>query len=950
MATAQRSTLLWQIHRLTAQRGGRQGTDRELLDDFAARRSEAAFAALVARHGPMVLRVCRRVLRHEQDAEDAFQATFLVLARNTGSIRKREALASWLHGVAHRTAMKAKRSAARRRDHEGRRPVERTAAPAPTWDEVQAALDEEVQRLPECYRSAFVLCVLEGKSRPEAAAVLGVKEGTVWSRLTRARHLLQGRLTRRGIKLSALLAALSLAEGAGQARVPALLARAAVRSGLSVAAGEPAAGFVPPHVAALATGVTGVMNLSRVKIAVLALFAAGLALVGAGAWARQALAGPPEPAPPAGAKPAEKPSAAGERAGRIEFRGRVLGPDGKPVAGAKVRLLDYAKAPPVRATSAADGSFCFAVAAAEVKMRPYGKAWEGVVVAASAEGFGLGVAEVGKPGKAVERDVRLARDDVAIRGRVLTLEGRPAAGARATVFRLMVPKSSDLTAFLKDLEGRKDGYPAEYDLLTVLEHPGLAALFPAAVADREGRFEFRGIGRERVAGLTVSGPTIETRQVRVRTRPGATVRRLEWKDFPDAVGLIYYGADFEHTAGPTRPVSGVVREKGSGKPLAGATVESVALAGSNFHGRHFVRTTADREGRYRLVGLPPGAGNLIRALPPEGRPYPSVSRPVPAPLGLGAVAADFELTRGVWVEGKVTDKVTGKPVAAGVEYFAFRDNPHLKDAPGLATHQQVHAGDDGAFRLLTLHGHGLVAVRAHGDRYLVGVGGEGLKADANRYLTGTTPPCHSEGHHGLVQIKPGPEEEKVTCNVILDPGRALTGTVLGRDGEPLAGARVCGLTSYAFTGWDREPLKTDQFTAFALAKGRPRNLLFLHDGKKLAGSLLLKGDEKGPLTVRLQPWGAVSGRVVGNDGLPLAKLELTTSRFGERIYDAGSGFHPTRSFETDKDGRFRIEGLVPGLKYEISVLKQGRIVGRLVRDLTVKSGESRDLGEVQVGD
>jgi protocatechuate 3,4-dioxygenase beta subunit len=674
------------------------------------------------------------------------------------------------------------------------------------------------------------------------------------------------------------------------------------------------------------------MDLSRIKIAVLALFAAGLALVGAGA------------------KPAEKPAAAGERVGRIEFHGRVLGPDGKPVAGAKVRLLDYAKAPPVRATSAEDGSFRFAVAATEVKMRPYGKVWEGVFVAASAEGFGLGVAEVGKPGKAVERDVRLARDDVAIRGRVLTLEGRPVPGARAAVFRLMLPKAADLTAFLKALDDSKEGISVEYNLLTVLEHPGLAALFPEAVADRDGRFELRGLGRERVAGLTVSGPTIATQQVRVRTRPGETVRRPEWKDFPNSGGLTYYGAAFEHAVGPTRPVSGVVREKGSGKPLAGATVESVVLAGTNFHGHTFVRTTADREGRYRLVGLPPGEGNRIRALPPEGQPYLSDSRPVPAPDGLGAVAVDFELSRGVWVEGKVTDKVTGKPVPAGVEYFAFRDNPHLQAVPGLSTHQQVHTGDDGAFRFLTVHGHGLVAARAHGDRYLVGVGSEGLKVDANRYLAATTPPCHSEGHHGLVQIKPAPEEEKVTCNVVLDPGRALTGTVLGSDGEPLAGARVCGLTSYAFTGWEHEPLKTDQFTAFALSKGRPRNLLFLHEGKKLAGSLLLKGDEKGPLTVRLQPYGAVRGRVVGADSLPQAKLELTTRRFGDRLYDAGSGFHPTRSFETDKDGRFRIEGLVPGLKYEISVMKQGRIVGRLVRDLTVKSGESRDLGELQVGD
>src|SRR5262245_53547404 len=112
MATIPLGTLLRRIQQLGADHHTRQGTDRQLLDQFAARGDEAAFAALVARHGPMVLRVCRRVLRHEQDAEDAFQATFLVLARHTGSIRKREALAEWLHGVAYRTAMRAKRSAA----------------------------------------------------------------------------------------------------------------------------------------------------------------------------------------------------------------------------------------------------------------------------------------------------------------------------------------------------------------------------------------------------------------------------------------------------------------------------------------------------------------------------------------------------------------------------------------------------------------------------------------------------------------------------------------------------------------------------------------------------------------------------------------------------------------------------------------------------------------------
>src|SRR5262249_14430013 len=149
--------------------------DRELLDGFVAGRDEAAFAALVARHGPLVLRVCRRVLRHEQDAEDAFQATFLVLAQHGVAIRKREVLANWLHGVAYRTAMSAKRTAARRRSREAR-PRERPAAVSPSWDDVQAVLDEEIHRLPDVFRAAFVLCVLQGKSVAEAAAELAVKE------------------------------------------------------------------------------------------------------------------------------------------------------------------------------------------------------------------------------------------------------------------------------------------------------------------------------------------------------------------------------------------------------------------------------------------------------------------------------------------------------------------------------------------------------------------------------------------------------------------------------------------------------------------------------------------------------------------------------------------------------------------------------------------------------
>src|SRR5207248_2259038 len=189
-------TLLRHIQHLAGPGAPAEVSDRELLTRFAVRREEAAFATLVQRHGPLVLGVCRRLLRREQDAEDVFQATFLVLARKAGSVRWRDSVAPWLHAVAHRLALKARAEAVRRRRHERQAAEARPAADAGdlSWREAAAILEEELGRLPERYRAPLLMCCWEGKARDEAARLLGWTVGAVKGRLERGRELLRKRL------------------------------------------------------------------------------------------------------------------------------------------------------------------------------------------------------------------------------------------------------------------------------------------------------------------------------------------------------------------------------------------------------------------------------------------------------------------------------------------------------------------------------------------------------------------------------------------------------------------------------------------------------------------------------------------------------------------------------------------------------------------------------------
>jgi RNA polymerase sigma factor (sigma-70 family) len=218
-------------------------TDAQLLARFVSERDEGAFALLVHRHGPLVLAVCRRVLGTVQDAEDAFQATFLVLARKAGAIQNPNLLGNWLYGVASRIARKARAGVSKRQMHEKQVQLLPTlqAPPAPEPDDLGPVLDQELSRLPEKYRIALVLCYLQGKTNEEAAQLLQWPTGTVKGRLARARDLLRTRLLRRGLRASAVVVAASLAAARAEAaQVPEVLAEATTRASVSYAGGTTA--------------------------------------------------------------------------------------------------------------------------------------------------------------------------------------------------------------------------------------------------------------------------------------------------------------------------------------------------------------------------------------------------------------------------------------------------------------------------------------------------------------------------------------------------------------------------------------------------------------------------------------------------------------------------------------------------------------------------------------
>jgi len=293
MATNGLNKVVYHLRRAVLLKDGGGQTDGKLLGNFIENRDETAFEVLMRRHGPMVLGVCRRFLRNPQDAQDAFQATFLVLVRKANSVVPRELVGNWLYAVARQTAIRMRSLNAKRWGREKQvriMPEPQAVLPESTGD-LQHLLDQELSRLPETYRIAIVLCELEGKTRKQAAQQLGWAEGTVSSRLARGKAKLAKRLAKQGLLLSVEALAAVLSQNMASACLPPTLVSATVKAASIMATGQTvASSLISAKVVALTERVVKTMLLTKLKTMVTVLFVAGVVGIGAGTFSVSALA------------------------------------------------------------------------------------------------------------------------------------------------------------------------------------------------------------------------------------------------------------------------------------------------------------------------------------------------------------------------------------------------------------------------------------------------------------------------------------------------------------------------------------------------------------------------------------------------------------------------------------------------------------------------------------
>jgi RNA polymerase sigma factor (sigma-70 family) len=958
-------------------------TDRQLLERFASQRDsagEAAFAALVYRHGPMVLGLCRQLLRNIHDSEDAFQAVFLVLARRAASIGEPDLLANWLYGVALRTARKAKVRLARQRrieggDAMGRRAIatmttmaadealDPTTEPALDVD-IANALHDEIAHLPPASLLPIVFCYFEGMTLDDAARRLHWPAGTLRSRLARARNKLRRGLTRRGIVMHVAVVTTAFTPGWASASVRGSLCDATAGAAVRFITGK--AVSTSACATALAREVLRSMLLDRLRITALALLVVGAIATGAG-FVSRAHAKKDEPKRPASAQlpeaAANQPDPSWHSApGRMLVTGRVLDPQGKPVPNAHVTvsamlmIADQAVpfGPFTYATNhqgLCDDDGRFRLETSLTSSSRHGNA----VVTAMAPGYGIGWVKLDLDAEQPDAQINLRSEEI-IRGRMFDIQGRPAQGVKVTV---------------RIVSRRVNGRPKS----TVFRRND-AEEYPAwpnpAISDAGGYFTLRGIGRELSIMLSVCDPRFAAWTGRVEADGAAVnpqIRALMPALKPDSGGE---PRSFTIALAPAQTISGRVTYGDTGKPVPRAPIAVTAWSAGRRAGLA-TRFRADDHGQFR-INPDPGDTFVLTAQSAEAAPYLAVTKSVNWPKGAVEQSVELALDRGIAIEGRVTEEGSGKPVAGAIARFTPSESDQTRGRTMNGTASATSA--DGSFHLAAIASRGYLVVQGPSDDYVL------KELGASGGLSSAEPGSqrHYAGAYTFLDLKSASGSRKV--DLALREGVTIKGRVVGPDDQPVKSALIfsrINLMTPAFGGWKRwgpgapGRVRDGRFEQHGLDPDNEVPFYFLDSERELGTTVWLSGKSTAasPIAVRLDHCGSARARLVDRDGKVQGKstsanvmLIITPGRLfnqfqlkkaGPLFADGATldGVDPTHypgPITSGADGRIALPALIPGATYRFIDQSTNRDQNgsQIRREFTVKPGETVDLGDILI--
>lgn len=665
------------------------------------------------------------------------------------------------------------------------------------------------------------------------------------------------------------------------------------------------------------------------------------------------------------------------RDSKVVVRGVVLKPDGSPAAGAAIRgsvfpwpdiRTDYLGRdyvpPTTKSTADANGKFEI-----EINTKPFGDVdafssvwrdfWKRTLIGASLDGFGGTWIEFREVPKGESGVTLKLVGDVPIRGRIINAEGNPIGGTTLELFDIGATPDNDATTWIK--QAKSGALPQElYAIASRVVKPRVLNLPRTLTTREDGSFEIHGIGQERIVTIAVHGPEVAYRHLKVVARKMKPVQftrsNLRGAKYNEAV----FGNLFQYVADDGLPVEGTVVDAKTGKPLPGVRVESTSISGLPFPAHGILRTTTDKHGKYRLVGVPHDTGSKLKFVPTESQPYFEQALDVPTKTNGTSMRLDVKLYRGVWISGTVTNRDTQAPVpAARIYYFPTFDNRHTKSLPKFTGNEfdivRPHRSDkSGKYRFVGLPGPAVVAATCALQANQHGLGYDEvrklLQSRRSKDKGGTTQDLYSlpglppnldamrfvdinrQNRTGVdIQVS---SLEVAAIDSNLNDGLHIK--AVDREGNAVSSTVIVGKDFHHESPNGSHRLK-------GLVAQR---LIIRQDDRRLGNAIELTAADikKGERTVTLLPTTAIVGQLLYDDE-PMPKIHLEA-----RV--AGTGIPMVPPTVTDDEGRFRCQ-VFEGSPWDLFAFGDfgsefGFRFTVVSHDIAVVGGKPQELGELKL--